>query len=146
MQREPGAISSAAGFTNSPEQGENLSETHYLQFLPFSSVTPFSICSAESLTQQSLPWPGAVLTDAFASVGELGGNFHEPPLIYAHADQSFVHPSNKLTFSHKHVECGSPVIAKGRKAGKNVSGSLTDHSTIFFESLTVPRLPLALLA
>lgn len=77
-------------------------------------------------------WPGAVLTDAFTSVGKLRGNFHEPTLVHTHAHQSLVHPSNELTFAHKHVECGSPVIAGGGKAGKNVSRSFTPPNTAFF--------------
>ena len=128
QQREPGAISSATGSTNTPQQSRTSVKCNSC---PFSSVTPFSNCSAESPAQSGVHPPGAALTDAFAPVGELGGNLHEPPLVHAHPDQGFVHPSDKLTFSHKHVERGSPVIAREVKVSKNVSGSFSHHSTIF---------------
>lgn len=96
-------------------------------------------------------WPGAVLTDAFTSVGKLRGDFHEPTLVHTHAHQSLVHPSNELPFAHKHVECGSPVIAEGGKAGENIGASFTPPFSVwgvFFKGreLTAPRSPLAPLA
>lgn len=73
-----------------------------------------------------------VLTHAFASIGELGGYFHEAPLVDAHANQGLVHPSNKLPFSHKHVKSGPPVIAAKGKAGEKRSAvSFTDFSAVF---------------
>lgn len=84
-----------------------------------------------------------VLTHAFASIGELGGYFHEAPLVDAHANQGLVHPSNKLPFSHKHVKSGPPVIAAKGKAGKKGQRVHLLTFLLVFERLSVPSSPFA---
>lgn len=97
---------------------------HGIWLHPFCVYNPLYV--HQSPTQGAIQVPGAVLTHAFVPVGEPGGNFHKPPLVHAHANQGFVHPSNELAFPHKHVERGSPVIAKEGEASRKVSGSFID--------------------